>query len=206
MIDICVKTARPAGYQFLIEKLALEVRPNWRRSAVAHRVRRRTWDDHDGLVTLPPDQWPGDTIVDHLTFAVRRDGVNPEILNGVFHALSPAEVATFVRRQRADPVVRRLWFLYEWCTGRTLPVDDLDDGRYVPVIDPAEQYTTAGRPVHRQRVYDNLLGGRRFCPDGATDGVAPRMGVVRPGRLAPPSDGRRRPAIDPAGRRRADRR
>jgi len=60
---------------------------------------------------------------------------------------------------------RRLWFLYEFLTGETLPLDDVKQGNYIDLIDPGQYYTvTPARRVRRQRINDNLLGARRFCP------------------------------------------
>ena len=58
-----------------------------------------------------------------------------------------------------------LWFLYELLTGTSLPMDDLNQGNYIDLLDPDEYYTvTPARPVRRQRINDNLLGDGRFCP------------------------------------------
>ena len=71
----------------------------------------------------------------------------------------------YVKSKPTGKYARRLWFLYEMLTGRSLPLDNLNRGNYVDLLDPDEYYTVAApRPVRRQRINDNLLGGRRFCP------------------------------------------
>ena len=66
---------------------------------------------------------------------------------------------------RTGKYVRRLWFLYEFLTGKTLPLDDLKRGNYIDLLEPDEYYTvTPVRQVRRQRINDNLLGDHRFCP------------------------------------------
>jgi hypothetical protein len=42
--------------------------------------------------------------------------------------------------------------------------DDLAQGNYVDLLDPEDYYTSPGKSVPRQRIRDNLLGDRRFCP------------------------------------------
>ncbi|MFO7848991.1 MAG: Fic family protein, partial [Spirochaetia bacterium] len=59
---------------------------------------------------------------------------------------------------------RRLWFLYEWLSNRRLPVEDLSQGSYVEVLDPAVQLALSGERVRRQRVVNNLPGTPQFCP------------------------------------------
>ena len=58
-----------------------------------------------------------------------------------------------------------MWFLYEFLTGKTLPLDDLKRGNYINLLEPDEYYTVIPvRQVRRQRINDNLLGDNRFCP------------------------------------------
>jgi len=58
-----------------------------------------------------------------------------------------------------------LWFLYEFLTGKTLPLDDLDRGNYIDLLEPDKYYTvTPNRQIRRQRINNNLPGDSRFCP------------------------------------------
>jgi Fic/DOC family len=50
-------------------------------------------------------------------------------------------------------------------TGRKLPLPDLRKGNYIELLESDRYYTTdPNRRVQRQRVINNLLGGRTFCP------------------------------------------
>ena len=61
--------------------------------------------------------------------------------------------------------VRRLWFFYEFLTGKILPLDDLNRGNYIDLLEPDAYYTVeSARKVRRQRINNNLPGERRFCP------------------------------------------
>ena len=158
--------ARPAGYTALVERYDLEVIPNEHRSLVAtsgpHRI-----DASRGFIEeiYPPRYWPGDSLGDHIEFALKYDGTNLGILATLFRAVDPSDVVSYVRSKPVGRYARRLWFLYELLTGETLPIDDVVRGNYVDVLDPRDYYTAAPvRKVRRQRVNDNMLGDRRFCP------------------------------------------
>ncbi len=157
---------RKAGYAALIERYELGVIPNWHISWVArgamHRITSR-----GGVVeeVYPSKYWPGDTLGDHLEFALKYDGTNLGILASLFQQTGEEAILDYIRSKPTGKYARRLWFLYEFLTGSRLPLDDLDRGNYVDLLDPARYYTvTETRRVRRQRINDNLLGNRRFCP------------------------------------------
>jgi len=157
---------RPAGYEALIEQYNLEVIPNRHRSFVVasgtHRIQST------GGVTeevYPSKYWPGDRMADHLEFALKYDGVNLAILTCLFQKMAEQEFLGYVRSKPTGKYARRLWFLYEFLTGKTLPLDDLRQGNYIDLLDANQYYTVSpARQVRRQRINDNLLGDRRFCP------------------------------------------
>ncbi|HOO77224.1 MAG TPA: Fic family protein [bacterium] len=156
----------PAGYAALIERYGLDVIPNWHKSQVTtsgiHRI------DLDGNVikeVYPSKYWPGDTPGDHLEFALKYDGTNLAILAVLFHKASPEDLLEYIRSKPTGKYARRLWFLYEFLTGKTLPLDDLTTGNYVNLLEADKYYTaTTVRQIRRQRINDNLPGNRRFCP------------------------------------------
>ncbi|MCH7791748.1 MAG: Fic family protein [Planctomycetes bacterium] len=157
---------RLAGYAALIDRYGLDVIPNWHRSLVAvsgtHRVKTA-----DSMVeeVYPSKYWPGESPGDHLEFALKYDGTNLGILASLFSVVDAREIQRYVESKPTGKYARRLWFLYEFLTGKTLPLDDLTKGNYVELLDPKEYYTAATtRHVKRQRINDNLLGGAKFCP------------------------------------------
>ena len=159
-------TCRLAGYAALIDRYGLDVIPNWHRSLVTtsgiHRI-----SSSGGIVeeVYPPKYWPGDTLGDHLEFALKYDGTNLAILASLFQEVGEEEILEYVRSKPTGKYARRLWYLYEFLTGKTLPLDDVKQGNYIDLLEPDEYYTiTPARQVRRQRINDNLLGDRRFCP------------------------------------------
>ncbi len=159
-------TSRLAGYAALVRRYDLEVFPNWHRSLVTssgiHRINTR-----EGIIeeVYASKYWPGDTLGNHLEFALKYDGTNLAILGILFQKAAEEDILKYVRSKPTGKYARRLWFLYEFLTGKSLPLDDLNRGNYIDLLEPDEYFTvTPARPVRRQRVNDNLLGDRRFCP------------------------------------------
>ena len=70
--DLQATGMRPAGYGALIARFHLEVIPNWHQSFVATGNTRRT-DTTAGMTegVYPARYWPGDTLGDHLEFALK---------------------------------------------------------------------------------------------------------------------------------------
>jgi Fic family protein len=157
---------RPAGYRALLDRFRLDVIPNWHQSCVAtgnsHRV------DTTAGVTVevyPAKYWPGDSLGDHLEFALKYDGTNLAILASVFKEAPQKEIQDYVASMPRGKYARRIWFLYEFLTGTILPVENLQTGGYIDLLETDEYYTdTTPHPVRRQRINDNLLGDARFCP------------------------------------------
>jgi len=157
---------RPAGYEALVARYDLDVIPNWHRSFVASSGPNRI-DTTSGVTeeVYPSKYWPGDSLGDHLEFALKYDGTNLAILANLFQAVPQKEVLVYVESKPNGKYARRLWFLFELLTGSLLPLADLRRGNYVDLLDPEQYYTvTPPRQIRRQRVNDNLLGDSRFCP------------------------------------------
>ncbi len=156
-----------AGYARLIERHGLKVIPNWHESlVVASGVRRESvGPDGNVIETYIPVYWPGDSDFDHLEFALKNDGTNLALLGEIFGVIDADGLANFVAASPFGKYRRRLWYLYEWLTGKRLPLDDMTSGNYVDLIPPEECFTaTRRRLMPRQRINDNLLGDRDFAP------------------------------------------
>lgn len=157
----------PAGYARLIERHALKALPNWHESFVTGSSVRRQSVAPDGSVleTYGAVYWPGDSDFDHLEFALKHDGTNLALLAEIFGVIDAGGLAAFVAAAPFGKYRRRLWYLYEWLSGKRLPLADMPSGNYVDLIPPEEGFTAAPRRlVPRQRINDNLLGDRSFAP------------------------------------------
>ena len=153
--------ATPAGYGALIAAygLAVPLPRTLHATGAHHRI-----VDADGWRILTPRHAPKPTLAGHLTFALKHEGLDLAVLKRLFLALGDEPMEVLVRTTPTGAYARRLWFLYEWLTGRRLALPDATGGRYVAVVDPKLQYAPAGESVARQRVHDNLPGTPAFCP------------------------------------------
>ncbi len=158
-------TTRAAGYAQLIKQYGLAILPHWHDSAVAttsaHRIERTKDTVRE---TYPARHWPGEAVGEHLEFALKYDGINVLILAKLFRAVHEDAITEYVRSKPNGKYARRVWYLYELLTGHRLPIDDINQGNYVDLLEPEQYYTAAPRQISRQRVRDNLLGDVRFCP------------------------------------------
>ena len=108
--------------------------------------------------------WPGDSLADHLTFALRHERLDLLVLKRILEQMEPAVVEEFVHRAPAGVPNRIVWFLYEWLLGKTLDIPDAPKMTAVDVLDRSAYFTGKPRISSRHRVRDNLLGTPRFCP------------------------------------------
>ena len=157
---------RPAGYAYLLEKLAVAGMPHWHRSSVSsagtHFSRIQNGLVEEGFTS---QYWPGDRIGDHLEFALKYDGVNLGLLAQIFEHAAQSEVIDYITSKPTGKYARRIWFFYEFLTGKRLPIENAAAGNYVDALEPDKYYTVRnGERSPRHRVRNNLIGGPDFCP------------------------------------------
>ncbi|MCL2303987.1 MAG: Fic family protein [Planctomycetaceae bacterium] len=160
------RKTRPVGYSALIHRFKLDVVPHWRRSYVTNESLPKT-HTMDGVteVFYPAKYWPGETLGDHLEFALKYDGTNLALLAAIFQSAPKSEFESYIASKPRGKYARRLWFFYEMLTETQLDLHDLQTGGYVDLLEPDEYYTVSPpEQVRRQRVNDNLPGNRQFCP------------------------------------------
>lgn len=157
---------RLAGYAFLIDKHRLNVMPNWHTSSISQTGMLRSTIQEGQVESIYPfSYWPGESTGDHLEFALKYDGINLGILSALFEAVPEDEITGWISSKPTGKYARRVWFLFEFITGKELSLPNLTKGNYIDLLEPESYYTiTPGRRIQRQRVIDNLLGGRSFCP------------------------------------------
>lgn len=137
--------ARPAGYKFLTEKFQIKNMRNWCSSNIGETRSIRHTITEDGFREdyYPSQNWPGDTVFDHLEFAIKNEGVNLAILRAVFPNISDSELASFIAARPLSKHRRKIWFLYEFLLGTQLPLADMENkGNYIELLDPEEFYTS----------------------------------------------------------------
>lgn len=153
--------ATPAGYSALLDAYDLAVPLPRVLSAVGERHRIV---EENGWRIMTPRHAPHPTLEGHLTFALKNEGLDLAVLKRLFLTTGSAEVESIVRDKPTGSYARRIWFLYEWLTGKHLDLPDVQTGAYVPVLDPALQWAAKGENAPRYRVKNNLPGTPDFCP------------------------------------------
>ena len=154
--------AVPTGYAALIDRYDLKLPLPPRMAAIAARHHPRSTP---GWQLLTPRHRPEATLAGELGFALKWEGVDLAVLAGLFDAVPAADIAAIVRATPTGGSARRIWFLYEWLTGRELDVGAPGKVRMVTVVDPGLQVAVErATPSSRHRVANNLPGTPRFCP------------------------------------------
>ncbi|OQY30942.1 MAG: cell filamentation protein Fic [Spirochaetaceae bacterium 4572_59] len=158
--------ARPAGYAYLLNMFGLEGMPHWHSSLVSSSGTHRS-KVQDGAIEdiYPVRYWPGEKVGDHLEFAMKYDGVNLGLLARIFEKTPQGKIAEYIKSKPTGKYARRIWFFYEFLTGKQLPVDNITSGNYVDALEAKDYYTVLnGEKSQRHRIVNNLLGPKSFCP------------------------------------------
>lgn len=151
------------GYAALIEAKALAIPTPDVISMISQKNRRYTRDNWN---VFTPRYQPEDTLYHHLVFALRYEGVNLLFFKKLYETLEKAEALALLHIEPTGQYTRKLWFLYEWLMGETLPLPDANSKiNYTLLVDPKLQYAQmGGNPSKRHRIFNNLPGTRNFCP------------------------------------------
>ena len=165
-MKINVSEIQSAGYAWLLRRFGLTAMPNSHSSSVAATGGRQQKVRGNRIEDIYPLQyWPGEKIGDHLEFALKYDGVSLSSLKIIFDAAAETEIVDYIKSKPTGKYARRIWFFYEFLTGRKLPIEDLPNGNYLEALEPDIYYTLSqGRKSRRHRIINNLLGTREFCP------------------------------------------
>lgn len=156
-------TAQPIGLHWLIEELGLDVVPPAVRSEVVRGARKTRIADGLVLEQYPLSYAPKD-LFGHLRFAMRYEPIDLNVLSALFGKIDRKELEAWIKSEPVGRYPRRAWYLYELLTGILLDVPEVPPTDNVPLLDPALHITSTGVRVRRQRIIDNLLGTREYCP------------------------------------------
>jgi len=155
------------GYLALIQKYNLQVIPNHHYSYVYKENQTHKKSLHHSIIQeiFPAKYKPKSDDISQLEFALKYDGINLAILYNLFLVIDKNELISYIKSKPTGKYARILWFLYEFLIDELLPLDDLTQGNYINLLD-TKQYYTLQKPryIKRQRVKNNLLGTKEFCP------------------------------------------
>ncbi|MBI3695557.1 MAG: Fic family protein [Acidobacteria bacterium] len=95
---------------------------------------------------------------------MRYEPIDLGVLHALFQSMDPGLLENWIRADPTSKFARRAWYLFELLTGKTLDAPDVRPTGYVDLLDERLHLTAEPAQVRRQRVNDNLLGDRHFCP------------------------------------------
>jgi Fic family protein len=151
------------GLHWLIEELGLAVAPPAVRSEAIRGARKTRIADGTVLEQYPMAYGPTD-LFGHLRFAMRYEPVDLNVLAAFFEKVEGKDIEAWIKSEPVGKYARRAWYLYELLTGNTLDVPEVPPTENVFLLNPELHITATGVRVRRQRVIDNLLGNRDYCP------------------------------------------
>ena len=119
----------------------------------------------DGWQVFTSRHLPDDTLYKQLVFALKYEGVNLLLIKKLFEKITEKQTVDLLQEEPLGQYSRKLWFLHEWLFNKKLPIDDLQMGNYVALLDEKLQYAMAnGEKSSRHRIINNLPGTPDFCP------------------------------------------
>lgn len=165
---------RTVGYAYLIQQHNLPALPLPVERLIADSASGRTKQQRGGRAVemFPRSYEPEPTVIGHLRFALRYEGLNLEVLGLLFERIGGEDIEAALRDQPTATLSRRLGYLYEWLTGRelSLPPDGPSQRRklrYEPLLDEELQFglaLSASPRIEKYKIIDNLPGTPAFCP------------------------------------------
>lgn len=155
--------AQPIGLHRLIEEFGLDVVLPSVRSEAVRGARKTRIADGSVLEQYPLSYAPKD-VFGHLRFAMRYEPIDLNVLSAVFAKIDRNGLEAWIKGEPIGRYPRRAWYLYELLTGATLDVPEVPPTDSVLLLDPDLHITATGVRVRRQRIIDNLLGNRDYCP------------------------------------------
>lgn len=159
------RTLTPIGYSWLAAHFQVAAIPHFAESFLAQpgiRIR----EEANGRVReiYPHTKHNPETVFDHLDFALKREGLHLGLLRRILPLIPPEEITAYIRSKPTGANVRRLWYLFELFTEKTLPISSMTMGNYVDLIDPEIYFVGSVERQARWRVNHNLLHTVHFSP------------------------------------------
>jgi Fic family protein len=149
------------GYGAIIDVYKLAVPIPHKLSFISSKNRQF---ENDEWKVYPSSYLPDENLYKQLIFALKYEGVDLLVFKKLFEVLSTLELEDMIQKENLGQYSRKIWFLYEWLTGKKLSIPDLKTGNLVPVIDEKLQYAIDGVSSPRHKVINNLPGNQDFCP------------------------------------------
>ncbi len=151
------------GLLAVIEELKLSVSPPATHSSIIAGA-RRTRVENSIIYEQYPKNYSVEGLFENLKFALRYEPIDLGVLKAAFEKIDTKHIAEWVRSEPTGIYARKLWYLYELLTGQILALPDVPPTGNVDLVNSQLQLTGNAVSIKRQRVIDNLLGNREYCP------------------------------------------
>lgn len=157
---------KDVGYKALIEKFHLDTMPHWHYSSISNDYTHKVVENSEHIYEIYPKKYAiEDSVIEHLEFALKYDGINLTLLTQIFEQIDTIELTQAIQAKPTGKYIRKIWYFYEFLMGEQLAIDDLKQGNYVDLLEKDKYYSIKNpSSIKRQRIRDNLLGNRDFCP------------------------------------------
>lgn len=152
------------GLHALIEQLDLKIRRPFVRSIIAAGTRKTRITASEILEQYPKPYQPAEGLAGNLRFALRYEPVDLGVYHAAFARIPKSDIESWIQSEPNGTFARRAWYLYEYLTGTTLDVEDLTSGPYADLLDTKIHIVGPANRIRRQRVFDNLIGNKQYCP------------------------------------------
>ena len=152
------------GLHAIIEALGLPVPRPFVRSLLVGGIRKTRISAAGILEHYPRAYAPEPGWLGQLRFALRYEPMDLGVYKAAFLRMDKSELERWIQSEPYGIFARRAWYLYELLTGDILDVDDLTSGRYAELLNPELHIVGPAIRVRRQRLFDNLLGHKDYCP------------------------------------------
>lgn len=150
------------GYAALMNRYELQIPVPDMLSIISHK--HKQYQSSEWRV-FTPRHMPEDTLIGHLTFALKYEGIELGLLKQLFQAVAAEEWVHIISQEPTGQYSRKIWFLYEWLMGNALDLPDMTIGNYVDLVDISLQFgNNPSINSKRHRVKNNLPGSNDFCP------------------------------------------
>lgn len=150
------------GYARLVELLGLPVPPPRFQVESSHAVNRRVLRGDRLLVPVraAPE---GSSLLDHILFALKNEGVNLAVLSGALPHVESDDLQQRIDAAPMSTALRKAAFLWEYFTHGSLRLKR-PPKTFIPLFDP-ERYIT-GRSMRNEkwRINVNGIGSLAYCP------------------------------------------
>lgn len=150
------------GYGAIINAFNLNVPVPERLSLISTKKRQYKTE---GWQVFTSRHLPDDTLYKQLVFALKYEGINLLLIKKLFEKITEKQTIDLLQEEPLGQYSRKLWFLFEWLFNKKLPIDDLQMGNYVVLLNEKLQYARpTGEKSSRHRIINNLPGTPDFCP------------------------------------------